>query len=85
VKEPSYSTMDIDNLDLYYEDCVIGGPGSSVVTIKDRDKFKEAIRSKLILEVAGRTPEHRIVPVIEKDPVVPCLVGEKMWQDRWGR
>jgi hypothetical protein len=28
VKEPSYSTMDIDNLDLYYEDCVIGGPGA---------------------------------------------------------
>ena len=27
VKEPSYSTMDIDNLDFYYEDCVIGGPG----------------------------------------------------------
>ncbi|MFX5710019.1 DUF1194 domain-containing protein, partial [Acinetobacter baumannii] len=24
VKEPSYSTMDIDNLDYYYEDCVIG-------------------------------------------------------------
>jgi hypothetical protein len=70
---------------LYYEDCVIGGPGSFVVAIKDRDKFKEAIRSKLILEVASRTPEHRIVPVIEKDPRVPCLVGEKMWQDRWGR
>jgi hypothetical protein len=85
VKEPSDSTMDIDNLDLYYEDCVIGGSGSFVVAIKDRDKFKEAIRSKLILEVAGRTPAHRIVPVIEKDPRVPCLVGEKMWQDRWGR
>ena len=56
VKEPSYSTMDIDNLDFYYEDCVIGGPGSFVVTIKDRDKFKEAIRTKLVLEVAGRTP-----------------------------
>ena len=56
VKEPSYSTMDIDNLDFYYEDCVIGGPGSFVVTIKDRDKFKEAIRTKLLLEVAGRTP-----------------------------
>src|SRR5436305_4904951 len=26
VKEPSYAT-DIENLDLYYEDCVIGGPG----------------------------------------------------------
>ena len=62
VKEPSYSTMDIDNLDLYYEDCVIGGPGSFVVTIKERDKFKEAIRTKLLLEVAGRTPERPVVP-----------------------
>jgi Protein of unknown function (DUF1194) len=85
VKEPSYATMDIDDLDLYYEDCVIGGPGSFVVAIKDRDKFKEAIRTKLILEVADRTPEHRIVPAAEKEPRVPCLIGEKIWQDRWGR
>jgi hypothetical protein len=85
VKEPSYSTMDIDNLDLYYEDCVIGGPGSFMVSIKDRDKFKEAIRAKLTLEVAGRTPEHRVVPVTEKEPRVPCMIGEKIWQDRWGR
>ncbi len=85
VKEPSYSTMDIDNLDLYYEDCVIGGPGSFVVTIKDREKFKEAIRTKLLLEVADRTPERRMVPVAEKEPRVSCMIGEKIWQDRWGR
>jgi hypothetical protein len=85
VKEPSYSTMDIDNLDFYYEDCVIGGPGSFVVPIKDRDKFKEAIRSKLLLEVAGRTPEHPAVPVAEKEPRVSCMIGEKIWQERWGR
>src|ERR1700736_632561 len=85
VKEPSYSTMDIDNLDFYYEDCVIGGPGSFVVAIKDREKFKEAIRAKLLLEVAGRTPERRIVPVADKEPRVSCLIGEKIWQDRWGR
>ncbi len=85
VKEPSYSTMDIDNLDFYYEDCVIGGPGSFVVSIKDRDKFKEAIRTKLLLEVAGRTPERPVVPVAEKEPRVNCLIGEKIWQDRWGR
>jgi hypothetical protein len=85
VKEPSYSTMDIDDLDLYYEDCVIGGPGSFVVSIKDREKFKEAIRTKLLLEVAGRTPERRVVPAAEKEPRVPCLIGEKIWQDRWGR
>jgi Protein of unknown function (DUF1194) len=85
VKEPSYSTMDIENLDWYYEDCVIGGAGSFVVPIKDRDKFKEAIRTKLLLEVAGRTPERSVVPVAEKEPRVSCLIGEKIWQDRWGR
>jgi hypothetical protein len=85
VKEPSYSTMDIENLDWYYEDCVIGGPGSFVVAIKDREKFREAIRSKLLLEVAGRTPERPLIPVAENEPRVSCLIGEKMWQDRWGR
>lgn len=88
VKEPSYSTMDIDNLDYYYEDCVIGGPGAFVVTIKDREKFKEAIRTKLLLEVAGRTPERPVVPAAAaaaKEPRVSCLIGEKIWQDRWGR
>jgi hypothetical protein len=85
VKEPSYSTMDIDNLDLYYEDCVIGGPGSFVVTIKDRVKFKEAIRTKLLLEVAGRTPERPVIPAAGKEPRVNCMIGEKIWQDRWGR
>ena len=85
VKEPSYSTMDIDNLDLYYEDCVIGGPGSFVVTIKDRDKFKEAIRTKLLLEIAGRTPERPVLPAAGREARVNCMIGEKIWQDRWGR
>jgi len=85
VKEPSYSTMDIDNLDYYYEDCVIGGPGSFVVSIKDREKFKEAIRTKLLLEVAGREPERPIMRTADKEPRVSCTIGEKIWQDRWGR
>jgi Protein of unknown function (DUF1194) len=85
VKEPSFSTMDIENLDWYYEDCVIGGPGSFVVPIKDREKFKEAIRTKLLLEVAGLTPARAVVPVAEKEPRVSCLIGEKIWSDRWGR
>jgi hypothetical protein len=85
VKEPSYSTMDIDNLDYYYEDCVTGGPGSFVITIKDREKFKEAIRTKLLMEVAGRTPERPVMRVADKEPRVNCMIGEKIWSDRWGR
>jgi len=53
VKEPSYSTMDIDNLDFYYEDCVVGGPGSFGGVDKDREKIQEAIRTKLRLRVAA--------------------------------
>jgi hypothetical protein len=82
VKEPSYATTDIENLDLYYEDCVIGGPGAFIVMIKDREKFQEAIRTKLVLEVAGLTSERRIVPAAEKQPRVPCLIGERKWQER---
>jgi hypothetical protein len=85
MKEPTFSTMDIEHLDYYYEDCVIGGPGSFVVPIKDREKFSEAIHTKLVLEVAGRTPDHEVVPVASSQPRVPCLIGEKIWQDRWGR
>src|ERR1700755_1607106 len=55
VKEPSLSTIDIENLDLYYEDCVIGGPGAFIMTIKDREKFQEAIRTKLVFKLAGPT------------------------------
>ncbi|MBO4222206.1 DUF1194 domain-containing protein [Bradyrhizobium neotropicale] len=85
IKEPSSSMMDIDNLDWYYEDCVIGGPGSFVVAIKDREKFKEAIRAKLVLEVAGHSPEHKVVPAADKEPRINCQIGEKLWEDRWGR
>jgi hypothetical protein len=82
MENSSYSIMNIDNLDLYYEDCVIGGPGSFVVSIKHRNDFKEAIRAKLILEVAGQITERRIAPVVHSDPRVSCLIGEKIWQQR---
>jgi hypothetical protein len=53
--------MAFEHLDVYYEDCVIGGPGSFVISIRERDQFKEATRNKLVQEVAGATP--RVVPV----------------------
>jgi len=84
VKAPT-SPVDIENLDIYYEDCVIGGPGAFIMTIKDREKFQEAIRTKLVLEVAGLEPERRIVPAAGKEPRVPCLIGEKKSQERGRR
>ena len=84
LKRPSAGTMDLEDLDVYYEDCVIGGPGSFVIPIREREKFIEATRTKLILEIAGRQPEARIVPAASKAPRVSCTIGERLWQERWG-
>ena len=83
-KRLNYATMDIERLDIYYEDCVIGGPGAFVVPIESRDKFIEATRTKLVLEIAGRMPEARIIPVAADKPRVSCTIGERLWQERWG-
>ena len=84
LKRPNTFTMDIENLDVYYEDCVIGGPGAFVIPIKERDQFKEAIRTKLVLEIAGRMPAGRVLPAQTRPPRISCTIGEQMWRDRWG-
>jgi hypothetical protein len=83
LKRPHSGTMDIQNLDEYYEDCVIGGPGAFVIPIQERGKFIEATRTKLILEVAGRQPDPQTVPIASRARV-SCTTGERMWQERWG-
>jgi len=84
LKRPNTSTLDIEQLDVYYEDCVIGGPGAFVIPIKERAQFKDAIRTKLVLEIAGRTPERSIVPASAAEPRISCSIGERLWQERWG-
>jgi len=83
-KRPNLGTMDIEKLDIYYEDCVIGGPGAFVIPIRERAQFKDAIKTKLVLEIADRTPEPRIVPASAKAPRISCTIGERLWQERWG-
>jgi hypothetical protein len=84
LKKPQPGSIDIDDLDIYYEDCVIGGPGAFVVPIKEREKFKDAVRTKLVLEVAGRMPAARVMPAAAATPRISCTIGERMWQQRWG-
>jgi hypothetical protein len=44
------------NLDRYYEELVIGGPGAFIVVAEDYTAFAAAILSKLLLEIAGERP-----------------------------
>ena len=62
-------------LDRYYADCVIGGPGSFMLPVYDMSEFATAIRRKLILEVGGAQPPARIMPAADSEPT-DCLRGE---------
>jgi hypothetical protein len=84
LRRPYAGSFDIEQLDVYYEDCVIGGAGAFVVPIREREKFIEATRTKLVLEIAGREPERRVVPAAAEAPRVSCTIGERLWQERWG-
>lgn len=69
----------IEDLDTYYDACVIGGPGAFVVPVLSWPEFAPAIRRKLILEIAGR-PDAVWQAQYAPDPDYDCLVGEKIWQ-----
>ena len=82
LREPGYSPWSIPDLDIYYADCVIGGPGSFVLPVDDPGELADAIRQKLVLEIAGAPP--RLLPAadIARPPRIDCLIGEKLRQ-RW--
>ena len=82
IREDRFSGYSIPELDIYYEDCVIGGPGAFLVTVDSIERIAEAIRRKLVLEIAGAPA--RMVPAqfAEQRPPMDCLIGEKLWQRR---
>jgi hypothetical protein len=54
-----------------------------VLPVDDASQLADAIRQKLVLEIAGAPP--RLIPVVETGPAprIDCLIGEKLrhgWQ-----
>lgn len=73
------------DLDRYYADCVIGGPGAFVIPVTQWSQFPDAIRRKLVLELAGRLPRKppetaRIVLTAGAPAKSSCLDGERQWR-----
>jgi hypothetical protein len=71
-----HAAFSIPNLDVYYEDCVIGGPGAFMITVDDLSRLEVAIKRKLVLEIAGR-PARVLRAAAQRSPRVDCLIGEK--------
>ena len=75
--------FDIDDLESYYRDCVIGGPGAFVMPVRAWDEFPAAVRRKLVMELAAAAATP--LPVQARPPA-DCMIGEKIWEiirQRW--
>jgi hypothetical protein len=83
IKQPGGFTS-IPNLDDYYEQCVIGGFGAFLVVVQSVDQFAEAIRRKLVLEIAEREPQIIPAAAVASDERMDCLIGEKL-REQWMR
>lgn len=86
MKRSASSALDIPELDVYYEDCVIGGPGAFVIPVETMAEFSRAIRTKLVLEVAGvvQKPGPGLIQhASAQQPRISCTIGEKIWMDHW--
>lgn len=55
--------FDIDHLDRYYRQCVIGGPAAFMVPVYDLKHLASTIRKKLVLEIAGLEVAPEVAPV----------------------
>lgn len=52
-------TDESDTFDQYNAEAVIGGPGAFMLVVRHRDHLVEAVRRKLVLEIAGLSPADR--------------------------
>ena len=97
-REGMGSQWHLEDLDVYYRHCVIGGPGSFVIPVLEWSQFPAAVRQKLVLELAGREPAPQkaahqkaarardlvLKTALQTD--YDCLIGEKIWnnmRDLW--
>jgi hypothetical protein len=80
----------IDDLDVYYMRCVIGGPGAFVIPVYDWSEFSRAVKRKLVLEIAAAPPSSAPAALPERlirAESYDCLIGEKIWERNrmdWG-
>ncbi len=85
------SAFSLPDLDVYYRECVIGGPGAFVIAADGFESFAQAILRKLILEIADAAPavaagsRIQLVQAIGPGPLFPaqkygpaCDIGERM-------
>ncbi len=88
--ETAPDSASIPDLDAYYEACVVGGDGAFLLKVTDMSQFAEAIRNKLVFEIAGiklsRVPEQPVARVsAQYRRPYNCLIGEESQERSIGK
>ena len=79
--------QDIPDLDVYYQRCVIGGPGSFMIPIRTPAEFATATRQKLLQEIsAAPAPSLQRAQMTLPEPgsreaAYDCEIGERNWRN----
>ena len=78
-----YGYPPMPDLDLYYEDCVIGGLGAFIVVADGYQDFARAIRRKLLIEIPVAAPLVPLLRLATYKVRPPCDAGEKELPPDW--
>ncbi len=69
------NTPEMEGLDAYYEECVIGGVGSFMLPLHEPEQFAMVIRTKIIREIAGGGDRSSLI--VPTQTRMDCVTGEK--------
>jgi len=69
----------IPDLDLYYRNCVIGGPNAFTIAIRSSSEFTNATRRKLSLEISATEPAPSMPDLVIRTagPGYDCTAAER--------
>lgn len=83
--------VEVDAMDTYYANCVIGGPGAFSVPVENWSEFAQAVRHKLTLELSklgtdapGYTGRATLAAIRQAEKY-DCLAGERLWMLQNGK
>jgi len=68
-------------LDMYYRDCVIGGPSAFVIPVRERRQFLTETRAKIVREIADLAGPNVQVQFAGGQLRADCDTSESLWDD----
>ncbi|MEL6965034.1 MAG: DUF1194 domain-containing protein [Pseudomonadota bacterium] len=76
-------TDDATNLEAYFRDCVVGGPGAMLFPVQRPEDFAQTLLRKLVTEIAWQGPAGLVQ--VAAHPSADCAAGEKQARDDYLR